>query len=149
MLKFKKKRSWPGDEWWYYEQEMELLKQMQEEEERLAYEQHYTVAVVARQQRWRQEAEDLERQRCFIPPMNLWEDELEDEGLYSDNENLDGLNYEDAHLAFDREKSPKFNFSESGLTCAQIHRTQLILIIRTSQSRQHDKSEPEGQSLTD
>ncbi|GJV89888.1 hypothetical protein Tco_1533826 [Tanacetum coccineum] len=58
----------------------------------------------------REEAEELERQRCSIPPMNLWEDELEDEGLYSDNENFDGLHYEDAHLAFDREKTPKFNF---------------------------------------
>ncbi|GKB24172.1 hypothetical protein Tco_0863573 [Tanacetum coccineum] len=109
-VEVKKEKDWPRDDWWYYEQEMELFKQMQEEEKRLAYKHCYREAVAAWQQRLREEAEVLERQRCSIPPMNLWEDELEDEGLYSDNENFDGLHNKDAHLAFDREKTPKFNF---------------------------------------
>ncbi|GKF42199.1 hypothetical protein Tco_0125541 [Tanacetum coccineum] len=55
-------------------------------------------------------AKDRKKDRAYIPPLNLFEDHSHDDSFYSDEENFEGLDYEDAHLGFDPEKSLKFHY---------------------------------------
>ncbi|GJT04178.1 ATP-dependent DNA helicase PIF1-like protein [Tanacetum coccineum] len=55
----------------------------------------------------RQIAKDRKKDRAYIPPLCFF---FEDNSLEDDEEDLDCLDYDELHLAFDREKSPKFNF---------------------------------------
>nr|GEU68957.1 hypothetical protein [Tanacetum cinerariifolium] len=58
----------------------------------------------------RQIAEDRKKARAYIPPLHLFEDKSREYSFYSDEDDLDGLDYDETHLAFDREKSPKLDF---------------------------------------
>ncbi|GKA20792.1 hypothetical protein Tco_0700781 [Tanacetum coccineum] len=55
-------------------------------------------------------AKDRKTDRAYIPPLNLFEDHSHNDSFYSDEENFEGLDYEDAHLGFDPEKSLKFHY---------------------------------------
>ncbi|GJW56460.1 hypothetical protein Tco_0103191 [Tanacetum coccineum] len=54
----------------------------------------------------RQIPKDRKKDHAYIPPLHLFEDK----SLEEDDEDLDGLDYDEAHLAFNREKSSKFDF---------------------------------------
>ncbi|GJT56384.1 hypothetical protein Tco_0991438 [Tanacetum coccineum] len=65
----------------------------------------------ANNQRLLQLRRDHEEQLASMPRYNLFEDDsYEDEAYYTDEDDFEALDYEDAHLAFDREKSLKFYF---------------------------------------
>ncbi|GJV06272.1 hypothetical protein Tco_1343928 [Tanacetum coccineum] len=94
-----KPEEWAPDEW-YYEAELQDYNAWKVEEEQLA-----------REQRLLQRAINRMEQKQELPRFNLFEDHsYEDESYYTDEENFEALDYEDAYLAFDREKSPKFHF---------------------------------------
>ncbi|GJZ53268.1 hypothetical protein Tco_0608153 [Tanacetum coccineum] len=94
-----KPEEWASDEW-YYEAEYQDYNAWKVEEEQLA-----------REQRLLQRAINRMEQKHELPRFNLFEDHsYEDESYYTDEENFEALDCEDAYLAFDREKSPKFHF---------------------------------------
>ncbi|GJW20098.1 hypothetical protein Tco_0030720 [Tanacetum coccineum] len=94
-----KPEEWAPDEW-YYEAELQDYNAWKVEEEQLA-----------REQRLLQRAINRMEQKQELPRFNLFEDHsYEDESYYTDEENFEALDYEDAYLAFDQEKSPKFHF---------------------------------------
>ncbi|GJT53073.1 hypothetical protein Tco_0988127 [Tanacetum coccineum] len=66
---------------------------------------------LAREQRLLQRAINRMEQKQELPHFNLFEDHsYEDESYYTDEEKFEALDCEDAYLAFDKEKSPKFHF---------------------------------------
>ncbi|GJZ73835.1 uncharacterized protein Tco_0637981 [Tanacetum coccineum] len=94
-----KPEEWAPDEW-YYEAELQDYNAWKVEEEQLA-----------REQRLLQRAINRMEQKQELSRFNLFEDHsYEDESYYTDEENFEALDCEDAYLAFDLEKSPKFHF---------------------------------------
>nr|GEY04749.1 hypothetical protein [Tanacetum cinerariifolium] len=98
VAKVEKEYDWAPDEW-YYEGEIEDYRYWKAEEDREAYE-----------QRLRNVAEEHERELASRPFLSLFEDQIDDVALYNKEDDLEALDYEDAHLGFNPKKSPKFNF---------------------------------------
>ncbi|GJY33586.1 ABC transporter C family member 12-like protein [Tanacetum coccineum] len=86
MVEDEKEHHWAPNEW-YYEAETEAYKYWKAEEEREAYEQRM---IFLAQQR------DL--QLASIPPFNLFEDQVDEASFYSEEEDLEYFDYENAYL---------------------------------------------------
>nr|GEU73023.1 hypothetical protein [Tanacetum cinerariifolium] len=101
---------WAVDEW-YYERKMEDYKAWKAKKEELAREK-LARDQIAREQRLlqlaREHEEELATSRSYY---NLFEDDAyQDESYDNDKDDFEALYYEEVHLVFDREKSPKFHF---------------------------------------
>nr|GEV03728.1 hypothetical protein [Tanacetum cinerariifolium] len=94
---------WALDEW-YYQGEYEYYLTWKAEEEQLA------IYQLARDQRLRQRPINDVEHLLKVPCYNFFEhDSYDDESYYTDDDVFEALDYEEAYLAFDREKSPNFN----------------------------------------
>nr|GEZ84976.1 hypothetical protein [Tanacetum cinerariifolium] len=54
--------------------------------------------------------QDRKKDRAYIPPLQLFEDKSLEDSLYSNEGDFDSLDYKEAHLALDPEKSPNFHY---------------------------------------
>ncbi|GJZ54633.1 hypothetical protein Tco_0609518 [Tanacetum coccineum] len=84
---------------------LEVKNQLTREEERRL------CTIFERKKSLQQRAIDDEEHLLELPRYNLFEhDSYDDESYYTNEDEFEALDYEEAYLAFDREKSPKFIF---------------------------------------
>ncbi|GKA63520.1 hypothetical protein Tco_0763126 [Tanacetum coccineum] len=99
---------------------LEVKNQLTREEERRL------CNIFERKKSLQQRAIDDEEHLLELPRYNLFEhDSYDDESYYTDEDEFEALDYEEAYLAFDWAKSPKFIFE------SYIHVTILFLPLQS------------------
>ncbi|GKB01451.1 hypothetical protein Tco_0829495 [Tanacetum coccineum] len=107
IVEVPKPSEWAPDEW-YYQIEFELLMDWKAEDEQLAREQCARDRVAKKEHLLQQAREHEEELAASRPYYNLFEDDsyqIDD----IDEDYFEGLDCDEIHLVFDREKSPKFH----------------------------------------